>query len=35
MEHPARIQDGRYIAPEAPGAGTTPNQRAFNEINQI
>ncbi len=34
MEHPARIQSGYYLAPDAPGAGTTPNQRAFKEINQ-
>lgn len=35
MEYPARILDGFYLAPQAPGAGTTPNQRAFNEINRI
>jgi len=35
MEHPARIAGGFYIAPQAPGAGTTPNQRAFKEINRI
>jgi L-alanine-DL-glutamate epimerase-like enolase superfamily enzyme len=35
MEHPATIQNGYYVAPQAPGAGTTPNQRAFREINKI
>jgi L-alanine-DL-glutamate epimerase-like enolase superfamily enzyme len=35
MEPPARIQDGYYVAPHAPGAGSTPNQRAFKEINKI
>ena len=35
MENPARTQDGYYVAPDAPGAGTTPNQRAFKEINKI
>jgi len=35
MEHPARIQDGHYLAPHASGAGTTPNPRAFKEINQV
>ncbi len=34
MEHPARIQSGYYIAPDAPGAGTTPDQRAFDQINK-
>lgn len=34
MEHPARIEGGVYVAPDVPGAGTTPNQRAFQEINR-
>jgi len=34
MEHPCRIQSGYYVAPDAPGAGTTPNQRAFTEIDK-
>ncbi len=34
MEHPARIHGGYYVAPDVPGAGTTPNQRAFHEINK-
>ncbi len=34
MEHPARIQGGYYVPPDVPGAGTTPNQRAFHEINK-
>jgi L-alanine-DL-glutamate epimerase-like enolase superfamily enzyme len=35
MAEPAKVEAGRFIAPEAPGAGTTPNQRAFTEINRI
>ena len=35
MAQPATIQSGYYVAPQAPGAGTTPNQRAFKEINKI
>ena len=35
MEHPARIEAGNYVAPEVPGAGTTPSRRAFAEINRI
>ncbi|MGA3133692.1 MAG: mandelate racemase/muconate lactonizing enzyme family protein [Terracidiphilus sp.] len=35
MELPARIENGYYLAPHAPGAGTTPNLRAFKEINKI
>jgi L-alanine-DL-glutamate epimerase-like enolase superfamily enzyme len=33
MEAPARIVDGFYVAPDAPGAGMTPNARALAEIN--
>ncbi len=35
MEHPAIIQDGHYVAPEAPGAGMTPSGKALREINRI
>jgi L-alanine-DL-glutamate epimerase-like enolase superfamily enzyme len=35
MEEPARISDGRYLAPQAPGAGMTPSRRALAEINKI
>ncbi len=35
MEHPAEIVDGHYIAPEAPGAGMTPNDKALQSINRI
>ena len=34
MEAPARIEGGYYVAPDAPGAGTTPNARALREINK-
>lgn len=34
MESPAKVQDGFYVAPEAPGAGMTPNRRALAEINK-
>lgn len=34
MEDPALVQDGFYVAPEAPGAGMTPNRRALAEINK-
>jgi hypothetical protein len=34
MEEPARIEGGYYIAPNAPGAGTTPTRRALSEINK-
>jgi L-alanine-DL-glutamate epimerase-like enolase superfamily enzyme len=33
METPAKIVDGFYVAPDAPGAGMTPNTRALREIN--
>jgi L-alanine-DL-glutamate epimerase-like enolase superfamily enzyme len=35
MAEPARVEAGRFIAPESAGAGTTPNRRAFAEINRI
>lgn len=35
MEHPARIEAGNYVAPEVPGAGTTPSRRALAEINRL
>lgn len=35
MEEPARIKAGRFIAPAAPGAGTTPTRRALQEINRV
>jgi len=35
MENPVRIEGGYYLASHAPGAGTTPNSRALNEINKI
>ncbi|MGB0082375.1 MAG: mandelate racemase/muconate lactonizing enzyme family protein [Terracidiphilus sp.] len=35
MEHPAVIHDGYYLAPDTPGAGTTPNRRALHEINKV
>ncbi len=35
MEAPARIENGFYIAPEAPGAGMTPSAQALKTINQI
>jgi L-alanine-DL-glutamate epimerase-like enolase superfamily enzyme len=34
MQEPAKITGGYYIAPEAPGAGMTPNRRALAEINK-
>ena len=34
MEEPAQIEGGYYIAPNAPGAGTTPTRRALSEINK-
>jgi len=34
MEDPVRVKDGYYLAPDAPGAGMTPNRRALAEINQ-
>jgi L-alanine-DL-glutamate epimerase-like enolase superfamily enzyme len=35
MEAPAKIEAGFYVAPDVPGAGTTPNLRALAEINKI
>ena len=35
MEHPALIEHGFYVAPDAPGAGTTPTRRALAEINKL
>jgi L-alanine-DL-glutamate epimerase-like enolase superfamily enzyme len=35
METPAKIEDGCYVAPEAPGAGLTPSRRALKTINKI
>lgn len=35
MEFPARIQAGYYVAPDAPGAGTTPTPRALEQINKV
>lgn len=35
MEHPATIQDGYYVAPEAPGAGMTPTRDALANINKV
>ena len=35
MEHPARIEAGYYVAPDTPGAGTTPTRRALEGINQL
>lgn len=34
MENPARIEAGFYVAPDAPGAGTTPIAKALREINK-
>jgi L-alanine-DL-glutamate epimerase-like enolase superfamily enzyme len=34
MEAPAKIEAGLYVAPDVPGAGMPPNQRALNEINK-
>jgi L-alanine-DL-glutamate epimerase-like enolase superfamily enzyme len=35
MEHPAKIADGYYVAPQEPGAGTTPTRRALEQINRL
>jgi len=35
MAEPARIEQGRYVAPTAPGAGTTPTPDALRRINRI
>jgi L-alanine-DL-glutamate epimerase-like enolase superfamily enzyme len=34
MEEPAKIVDGFYVAPQAPGAGMTPTKRALAEIDK-
>ncbi|MDR3754945.1 MAG: hypothetical protein P4K78_14055 [Terracidiphilus sp.] len=34
MKQLCRIESGHYVAPGARGAGMTPNQRAFKEINK-
>jgi len=34
MEEPAKIVDGFYVAPEAPGAGMTPSRKALQTINK-
>jgi L-alanine-DL-glutamate epimerase-like enolase superfamily enzyme len=35
MQHPAHIEAGHYIAPDAPGAGTTPTHAALETINKL
>jgi L-alanine-DL-glutamate epimerase-like enolase superfamily enzyme len=35
METPAKIVDGFYVAPEVPGAGTTPSKLALAAINKM
>lgn len=35
MEYPVTIENGHYLAPEAPGAGTTPTTRALTNINRV
>jgi L-alanine-DL-glutamate epimerase-like enolase superfamily enzyme len=35
MEEPACIQRGWYVAPAAPGAGTTPTPEALRRINRL
>ena len=32
MEHPAKVEGGRHVAPQAPGAGMTPTRRALETI---
>lgn len=34
MEFPAKVADGYYLAPEAPGAGMTPTAKALKTINK-
>ena len=35
MEFPAKIENGFFVAPEAPGAGMTPSRKALAQINKI
>jgi L-alanine-DL-glutamate epimerase-like enolase superfamily enzyme len=35
MKHPARVEGGFYVAPEAPGAGMEPNETALKQINRL
>lgn len=35
MKHPARVEDGHFVAPDAPGAGTEPTEEALSTINRI
>ncbi len=35
MAEPARVEDGFYLPPQAPGAGTTPTEQALTEINKL
>lgn len=35
MRHPAQIQDGHFVAPEAPGAGMEPTVEALERINRV
>jgi L-alanine-DL-glutamate epimerase-like enolase superfamily enzyme len=35
MEHPARIENGHYIAPQVAGAGMTPTADALARINKL
>ena len=35
MKHPAQIRDGRFVAPEAPGAGIEPTPEALQRINRL
>ena len=35
MEEPVRIQNGYYVAPKAPGAGMTPNRKAFDRMERL
>lgn len=35
MRHPARVENGVYLAPEVPGAGMEPNKAALAQINRI
>jgi len=35
MQHPARIEGGYYVAPDAAGAATAPTERALKTINKL
>lgn len=35
MEAPAKIENGFYVAPDVPGAGTTPTRDALTRINRL